>query len=216
MAVLAIVLWTSRLTAASPPSQPKITPAPVSKKDTGKLPINLQLKERRERDQVVKDQSYRYVDHVLTVAEAEKLPMEWWVKPLTVIPPESCWNEKESNARVFLEIWWGPARQPDRKGLCRPLRTWKELQAFEFSLPEGRGIAETIQVVLRDRLTNIRHTSNVLSISGSEVDAVLLDAGCKRFLGRANDYLCTTATGLAACTNLQNHGKPIRCRSTSD
>ena len=72
-----------------------------------------------------------------------------------------------------------------------------------------------MQLFVRDRLTNVRHASNLVPVGAFNLDSVLIPAGCSHFLGRAGEYMCKNATALAACNNLKNQGKPIVCRKVA-
>jgi hypothetical protein len=194
---------------ASKPYQLKINVPPA--KDAAEFPLQAEIVARNESTKTIGGHAHKYVDYTFRVLNAAKFPVDAFA-PLTVLPPESCWNNAPSNRRLVLELAYGTGQSPNQKGLCMPLTSQGELASIGFSLAEERAIAKTARIAVRDRLTGVRHESGVIEIDAFGVDAALAQVGCKRFLGRANEFLCTSATGLAACQNLKAQGKPIVCR----
>ena len=60
------------------------------------------------------------------------------------------------------------------------------------------------------------YTSSSVVVGALEGDQALFPLGCKRFLGRATDFICTKKLGFDACENLRKQGKPIICRLARD
>jgi hypothetical protein len=179
-----------------------------------KIPLSLQLLGKSQPTKKVGTKEYPYANYTFAISNAGIIPNKWFL-PLTILPPESCWNGKASPARLVLELVWSPWEKPVRKGVCIPITSPKQLSSLEFELAEGIGIASTVQVHLRDRLTGIRHPSNILIVGESEVSRTLNTVGCKYFLGRVGEYLCTTDAGFAACTNLKSKARLIACRQSA-
>jgi hypothetical protein len=176
-----------------------------------KIPLSLQLVGKSQSTKKVGAKEYPYANYTFAISNAGRIPNEWF-QPLNILPPESCWNGKPSAARLVLELVWSAWEKPVRKGVCVPILSPKQLSSLEFELAEGIGIASTVQVHLRDRLTGIRHPSNVLLVGDSEVSQTLNTVDCRYFLGRVGEYLCTTDAGFAACTNLKSKARLIDCR----
>jgi hypothetical protein len=185
------------------PAVPHITAKPG---DGSQMQLNLRLVNRRN--------SAGAVDYDLEIANADAVPADWF-KPLTILAPEGCWRGPASSARLFLEIAWGPGTDPNRRGQCRPVSSRAELAKFTYSLAQEKGNAGSLRVVLRDRLTNVRHLSNISSAAAFGASEALASAGCKPFLGRTDDFFCQSATGMAACTNLKTKGVVRECRSVT-
>ncbi|MCA1636128.1 MAG: hypothetical protein LC785_16160 [Acidobacteria bacterium] len=193
------------------PTGPKIKVADPAQ--TTNLALAIDLRDRRERMVTVGQSQYKYVDFDLAVTNASVFPVDAF-QPLTLLPPNPC-GVKSSDARLFAEIVWGREgrdTQPIMRGVCVPLLSPQDLAKMTFSLREEKGTAGLLQVIVRDRLTGLEHKSNVYAVGAFGVGKALFSVGCKTFLGRADEFLCTTKTGMAACENLRQQGKPIKCR----
>jgi hypothetical protein len=175
--------------------------------------LGLDLRDRRERMVTVGQSQYKYVDFDLAITNANVFPNDAF-QPLTLLPPNPC-GIKPSNARLFADIIWGREgrdTQPIMRGICIPLLSPQDLAKMTFSLREEKGTAGLLQVIVRDRLTGLEHKSNVYQVGAFGVRPALFSVGCKAFLGRPDDFLCTSKQGMAACENLRQQGKPIKCR----
>ncbi len=127
--------------------------------------------------------------------------------------PNTCAG-RSSTARLQAEIIWGRKgkdSEPIMRGTCIPLGSQQDLTKMTFNLGAEKGTASLLQVIIHDRLTGIDHKSNVYPVGAFGIAKVLGPLGCKGFLGRPDDFLCSTS-GMVACENLRNHGQPINCR----
>jgi hypothetical protein len=133
---------------------------------------------------------------------------------LTILAPNPCAG-KSSTARLQAEIIWGRQgkdSEPIMRGTCIPLGSPQDLAKMTFNLGSEKGTASLLQVIIHDRLTGIDHKSNVYPVGAFGIGKVLSTLGCKAFLGRPDDFLCSNS-GMVACENLRKQGKPINCRA---
>jgi len=147
----------------------------------------------------------------LAITNASKLPADAFQQ--LPLPPNPC-ADKSSKARLQAEIIWGRQgkdSQPIMRGTCIPLGSPQDLAKMTFSLSAEKGTASLLQVIIHDRLTGIDHKSNVYPVGAFGIAKVLSSVGCYAFIGRPDDFTCSTS-GMAACENLQQQGKPIKCR----
>jgi hypothetical protein len=196
---LLITILCSVAVAAAPPAVPT------------KIPPTFRVKGKSQPTKTIGTKEYAYVNYTFEVTNADQYPASWFQK-MTSLPAESCWNGPASQERMVLELVWGEFERANRKGVCIPLSSRDDLAAIEFSMPEAKGIAASIQIMLRDRLTGVRHESGLLMVDDTEIPSLLKTVGCTRFLGRPGDYLCKSDAGFAACTNLQKKARLNQCR----
>ena len=147
----------------------------------------------------------------LSVYNWESYSKEWF-QELTVLPETSCAAEP-TKARMLAHIWIQTGERPAQKAGCKPLNSQLELKTVE-TMPTGGALPkpDRIFVVLEDRLVGASYKSDSVVVGAFNIDKTLFPLGCKRFLGRATDFVCTKKLGFDACENLKKQGKPINCR----
>jgi hypothetical protein len=148
----------------------------------------------------------------LKISNASAIPKEWF-QPLTVLDPVTC--GASTNARLVAEVRWRLTYFPAgiwKTGSCKPLLSTQDLSGLDFSVADNKFVPDQLMVVVLDRLTNVSHKSNLVSVGAYGVAQALYPLGCFAWLGRSDDIACKTPEGMAACENLRAKGKPINCR----
>lgn len=133
---------------------------------------------------------------------------EWFQSLKGVLPAAKC-GQVNVDARMLVHVSTDPAG-----GLlnnCLPLAAGQDLTRLGFNSAFPLAQSTRIRVTLEDRLTGAKYASEPYAVGWFGLDKVLVPAGCKYLLGRAGSYVCTTDQGMAACENLRQKGKPIRC-----
>lgn len=125
-----------------------------------------------------------------------------------VMPAVTCGTAK-TDSRMLLQI--STLAKVQSKVICRPLSSGKDMATLQISFPLPLLDSDRVQVTLEDRLIKMKYVSEPYAVGWLGVDKVLVTVGCKRFLGRAGNFLCTTDQGMSACENLKTQGKPIQC-----
>jgi hypothetical protein len=162
-----------------------------------------------QREEKAKDGTPR-VTYTLEVTNWDSYPAEWF-QDLTVIPPAIC-EGRPTPAQMLLHIF-AESGGKQYKGGCKPLRLQTNLKTVSTIAFGGQfPVPEKIFVVLEDRAVGAKYTASSVVVGAFGVDKALFPLGCKRFLGRATDFLCTKKLGFDACENLRKQGKPINCR----
>lgn len=192
---------------------PPVKLGPAKPDDSGLIRLALELKDHRETTRQGGQSQIKFTDYNLFIANANAFPKDAF-QPINVLPPDPC-GPSPSNARLFAQIVWGREgkdTEPIMRGTCIPLTSPQLLASMTFSLDAAKGTANLLQVIVKDRLTGLEHRSNIFKIDAIGVADVLTAVGCKRFLGRDDDFYCATKPAMAACENLKQKGKPIKCR----
>lgn len=149
--------------------------------------------------------------YIFAVTNWDKYPAEWF-QPLKSLGPISCAGES-TDARMLAHLWIEVGERPPQKAGCKVLNFPQDLKTVQ-TLATGGALPkpDKVFVVLEDRLVGKRYQSNSYPVEVFGIDKELFTVGCKRFLGRASDFLCTKKLGFDACQNLKAKGKPINCR----
>jgi CARDB protein/uncharacterized protein DUF5648 len=196
-------------TAMLPGPPLKIAPATH---DTGLINLAMNLKSFQEKN--MGSSNFQLGIAEVSISNARDFQQDAFT-PLTVLPPQQCVAGHQSNARLFARLNWGRAGKDTAaimKGPCLPISSSQALTSMTFSIPEELGKVALIQLEIHDRLTNLKHKSQLINVGAFGVGAALDKLGCRPFLGRPDDFSCDNPTGVAACENLQKQGKPIKCR----
>jgi len=127
-----------------------------------------------------------------------------------VLPPSSC-AAAQSKARMLahLSVLTGNAK-PKRVG-CKPLNSAQDLQKLELIISGVLEDTDKVLVTVEDRFTKTKTDSYPLMEGWTGIGKLLQTVGCKNFLGREGNYLCTTDQGFKTCEDLRKQGKPIKC-----
>jgi hypothetical protein len=127
-----------------------------------------------------------------------------------VLPPSSC-AAAQSKARMLahLSVITGNAK-PKRVG-CKPLNSAQDLQKLELIVSGVLEDTDKVMVTVEDRFTKTKTDSYPLMEGWTGIGKLLQTVGCKNFLGREGNYLCTTDQGFKTCEDLRKQGKPIKC-----
>ncbi len=127
-----------------------------------------------------------------------------------VLPPSAC-ASMQSKARmlVHLSVAIGSGK-PKRVG-CKPLNSPQDLQKLELIVSGVLEDTDKVLVTLEDRFTKAKADSYPLMEGWTGMGKLLQTVGCKNFLGREGNYLCTTDQGFETCEDLRKQGKPIKC-----
>lgn len=183
---------------------PKVDPDAVR-------PPSIAITDKKE--ETAKDGTNR-TTFTLAILNWDQYPEEWF-QDVTILPPAIC-EGKPTPAQLLLHIL-AEAGGKQYKAGCKPLRLPLNLKtastiAFGGQFP----VPEKIFVVLENRVVGAKYTSSAAVVGALGVDQALFPLGCKRFLGRATDFLCSKKLGFDACENLKKQGKPITCRAIGD
>lgn len=86
-----------------------------------------------------------------------------------------------------------------------------DLRTLGVTVAGAPADADKVYITLEDRLTGERYESGAYTVGWYGVGKLLFPVGCKHFLGRAGQFLCSTEQGMTACENLKKQGKPVQC-----
>jgi hypothetical protein len=190
---------------------------PLTDAERAAFTLSFSMKDKQERLTKVGQREVKVIDYIFTVDNADSFPKEWF-QTLDVLASMRC-GTGESKARLIAEIKWQLEKDGhfDKAGVwirdtCKPLMSLQDLATIKLSIPEERGVPDKVMIVVRDRLTGIAHESSAYLVGAFGIGKLLFPLGCKSFLGRNSDFLCTSHNGFAACENLRKQGKPLTCR----
>ena len=195
-------------TASNKPGAPKVKMD--STKQTS-IPLALNLIDVREIKVSSGQLQGKMTAYDLAITNA-KFPADAF-EPLPMLPNQCA--GKSSTARLQADVIWGRQgkdSEPIMRGTCIPIVSQQDLAKMTFNLGAEKGTASLLQVIVHDRLMGIDHKSNVYPVGAFGIAKVLWSVGCKPFLGRPDDFLCSPS-GMVACENLRKQGKPINCRA---
>jgi hypothetical protein len=126
-----------------------------------------------------------------------------------ILPPNPC-GRGNTNARMVARV--AVIKTNPVLVACKPLNSRQDLASLEFTFPAKLDYSDRLKIYVEDRATKDRWESGEFTVGWFGVDKVLVPSGCKYFLGRAGQYLCTTDQGYKTCEGLRAQGKPIQCR----
>jgi hypothetical protein len=191
---------------------------PIAKVKTGNsgeqlnIPLGAALANKQDSTVSSGQAKAKNTTYSLKISNANAIPKEWF-QPLSVLDPVICGGT--TNARLVAEVKWrfnSDAAGIWKKGSCKALLTPQDLAVLDFTFTDNKTVPDQLMVVILDRLTNVQHKSNSVSVGAYGVKEALYPLGCFAWLGRADDIACKTPVGMAACENLKAKGKPINCR----
>lgn len=145
------------------------------------------------------------VHYLVEVTNVAEYPAALFVAAGPGLPPNPC-----SETRMVSLIMIRQSGET-RKIACKALPTRASLQSIEFDLATPLADADSVQFVLQDRQAESHVSSQNYLAGWAGVAAQLAPAGCNSFLGRSGSFLCSDASGFAACESLRKAGKPIAC-----
>ncbi len=193
----------------------KIKPMDTSDRTT--IPLSFRMTDKQEHFTKVGQRNVKVIDYIFAVDNASAFPKDWF-QNLNVLPSVFC-GTGQTNARLIAMISWRLETDGkfDKAGMwmkdsCKPLMSQQDLASLRLSMPEERAVPDKVMIVVKDRLTGITHESSAYPVGAFGIGKLLFPLGCKSFLGRASDFLCSEQTGFAACENLRKQGKPLTCR----
>lgn len=126
-----------------------------------------------------------------------------------VLPPNPC-GGGDTNARMIARVVVISGAQSTPVG-CKPLNSQADLALISVTTSNKLKDTDKLKITIEDRASGDKFQSGEFAVGWFGVDKVLVPAGCKYFLGRANHYLCTTDQGMKTCEGLRTQGKPIQC-----
>ena len=150
----------------------------------------------------------KHTTYRLAVTNADSYAAEMF-QPTQKLPPGPCGNGP-TDARLLARLQVVRDGQALNAG-CKPLKSAADLKVLDVNSSVPLFDGDRLRVVLEDRGAGQRYESQPYAVGWFGLDKTLVPLGCKYFLGRAGDFLCTSDGGMAACEGLRQKGRPIRC-----
>jgi hypothetical protein len=147
----------------------------------------------------------------LSVSNWKAFPVSWFT-PDVSLPPNPCDGGGHARARMLAHFVVVKSDNGTAyKAGCKPLDSPSNLTALEFTAAGVLSDLDQVKITLEDRATGAKSSSEPFLVGWYDWANALVPLGCKNFLGRNGNYLCTTDDGFSACENLRRQGKPLRC-----
>lgn len=143
----------------------------------------------------------------IEVTNWQNYPVDFYQSTKNVLPPHPCGGD----ARGVVTTWLAQEGKPPSKKGCKGVSFVEDLRTLGVTVAGTLADTDKVYVTLDDRLTGERYESGAYMVGWFGVGKLLFPVGCKHFLGRAGQFLCSSEQGMAACENLKKQGKPIQC-----
>jgi hypothetical protein len=143
----------------------------------------------------------------IEVTNWQNYPVDFYQSTKNVLPTHPC----GADARGVVTTWLAQEGKPPSKKGCKGVSFVEDLRTLGVTVAGTLADTDKVYVTLEDRLTGEKYESGAYMVGWYGVGKLLFPVGCKHFLGRAGQFLCSTEQGMASCENLKKQGKPIQC-----